>query len=93
MDYREYAKETTEYIQQQLEEFQTRYTGSDLELPDAIATLDSIHNQVRDTAITLGLAAITEGGATRRSIAAILEVHPLTISRWLAAREVEQPGS
>jgi hypothetical protein len=50
---------------------------------------------VRDTAIDLckelAISAVQQGLLSRREVAQQIGVHHVTISRWLLARETEQP--
>lgn len=56
---------------------------------EAVTQYEAVHREALAAAKDLGLTAIEQGHMTRVEVAAILDVHPNTISRWLTAHEVE----
>jgi hypothetical protein len=56
-------------------------------------TLAAVHNArqiVRQLMVGLAVEAVTNRAMTRKEVGEAIGVHPLTISRWITAREVEQ---
>jgi hypothetical protein len=69
------------------------YDISDIPAEDIQAlllALVAVRDSLTQAARGLALDGVENGFLTRREVAAELGVHPITISRWLTARQVEQ---
>lgn len=60
-------------------------------IADVAPKLARLQELIEDAARDTGLTAVEHKMMTRKQAAEILRVHPHTISRWLLARETEQP--
>lgn len=56
-----------------------------------IEVTNQLSNTLADAASAIALEAVTAQAITRRQAAEALRVHPHTISRWITARETQQP--
>lgn len=57
---------------------------------DTIETFTAVHQIAAETAKQIGLAAVRAGALTRKDVAETIGVHPITISRWLAAETPDE---
>lgn len=72
-------------------ETQELVAGSeDLPYITVLENIAAIKGVVNAAAKELGLDAVEQGCMTRKEVGNLIGVHPITISRWLTARQVEQ---
>lgn len=58
---------------------------------ESLKTVRLVAECARIATKEIAIEAIENGGWTRKAVADVLTVHPLTISRWLTAATVEAP--
>lgn len=74
----------------ELREYSEQLAGLPRPPEETLILMRSFLDAAKAAQRTFILDAVEEGSLTRRHAAELTDRHPLTISRWIAAREVEQ---